>query len=220
MGALQNPDHERFCVALDKRLAAGEKKTPARTAAYVETIYDGPSLDGADAARLKTVADNARKLANLKAVKARLIEMADFRAKLSGIDSSFGMVELKGLLEEVKAFNLDDYMTPAIEGAPRFYDIGRASREQIGRLHEMTIEEDIVEAGEETMRKTRKIKLGGPKKAPEAVAILALMARIGGWEAPKKLDHTLRATNTMTDDELAYIAAGGRGGALAAPRDS
>ena len=191
MGVLGNPDNERFCQVAHTRIWAGEKRATALPAAYVETVYRGEtSTPEARAAALKACAANARRLTNRKDVAARLAELAAYSAKLAGIDAGWSMVELKILLDEVKAFNLDDYMTDRIEGVPRFYDISRASREQIARLSEMTLEEDIIEAGEETLRKVRKTKLAGPKKAAEIVSIIALMARIGGWEAPKKVAPT------------------------------
>lgn len=177
MGVLGNFDHERFCQAAHKRIWAGERHVAAYHAAYREAIYRGSDPDE------QTIAPNVRKLRNRKEVKARLNELADISAKLAGIDPAWAMVQLK---MRVADFNLDDYLTPRMEGAQRFFDISATSREQLGKLSEITIEEDIVEAGEDTMRKVRKIKL----KPYDPASIIGLMARIAGWEAPKKVAQT------------------------------
>lgn len=177
MGALGNFDHERFCEIAHRRIWSGEKRATAITAAYREVIYRGENSDD------KALAPDARRLANRKDIKARLIEKADYASKLSGIDAGWALVQLKGFVE----CNLDDYLTPAIPGEPRFVDISRATREQVGRLIEVSTEENIVKGrGEENpwvIRRTR-IKKAEPTQA------LALMSRIAGWDAPQKIAAT------------------------------
>lgn len=177
MGALGNLDHERFCQNAHKRIWSGEKRVPAFHAAYRETIYRGSNPDE------QAIAPDVRRLRNRVEVKARLVELADYAAKLAGIDATWAMVQLKA---RVADFNLDDYLTPRGEGFQRFFDISNATREQLGKLSEMTIEEEIVDAGEDTMRKVRKIKI----KPYDPASIIGLMARIAGWEAPKKVAPT------------------------------
>lgn len=175
MGVLGNFDHERFCQAAHKRIWAGERHVAAYHAAYRETIYRGSDPDE------QAIAPNVRKLRNRKEIKARLRDLADVAAKMAGIDAGLAMLQLKA---RVWDFNLDDYLTPRGDGFQRFFDISNATREQIGKLSEMTIEEEIVDVGEDTMRKVRKIKLKGHDPA----SVIGLMARIGGWEAPKKTE--------------------------------
>jgi hypothetical protein len=166
------PQHDRFCRELHRLICeTGGKIGRARKAAYVSVYGDG-----------KSATDNARKLANKPHIKARLAELAAGASLLVKIDSGWAMLQLARRVED---FNLDDYLTPAGRGE-RYFDISNCSRELLGRLGEMTIEEEIVEAGEETMRKVRKIKLKPYDPAP----IIGLMARIGGWEAPKKIAPT------------------------------
>lgn len=54
-------------------------------------------------------------------------------------------------------------------------------------------------------------------KVADQIAALKLLAQIKGWLAPEKRDLTLRASQQMTDDELAVIAGGGRPSAPSAP---
>ncbi len=171
MGVLANLKHEKFCQSAHKRIWAGEKQVAAYHAAYREAIYEGDNP--AD----KAIASNVRKVRNRVEVKARLTELAQYAAILAGTDAGWAMRQLKS---RVNDFNLDDYLSPGF-GGQRFFDIANATREQLGRLAEMTIEEDIIEAGEDTMRKVRKIKI----KPYDPASIIGLMARIAGWEAPK-----------------------------------
>lgn len=183
MGVLGNLDHERFCQAFHKRVWAGEKRSTARTAAYRETMYKGDSPDDA------AIAPNARRLVQRKDVKARIAELADFAGKMAGIDSAWAMVESRVLYDQVKAWNLDDYLAPPDAQGNRYYDLGKVPREQLALLSELTIEESD-EPGTAGRRELRKIKFKGPSKPGDLVAILALMARIAGWEAPKKVAPT------------------------------
>lgn len=190
MGVLGNRDHERFCQAAHARIWGGEKHVAAYTAAYRDTIYKGSNPND------QAIAPDVRRLRNRKEVKARLAELADYAAKMAGIDAGWAMLQLKA---RVADFNLDDYLTLRGDGFQRFFDISSASREQLGKLSELTIEEEIVDAGEDTMRKVRKIKL----KPYDPASIIGLMARMAGWEAPKKIaaehDVTDRLAQVMSE---------------------
>jgi hypothetical protein len=175
MGTLGNLDHERFCQAAHKRIWAGEQRKSALTAAYLDTVYDG------DKPELQSNADNARRLANQPLVKARLAELSEYSGKLAGIDASWALVQLKRLTE----FNVDDYLTPANEAGLRFFDISKASREQLSLLVELAMEE-LTEGRGELATHVRKTKI----KGHDPIAALSLMARIAGWEAPKKTAFT------------------------------
>jgi len=188
MGALGNLNHERFCQEAHKRIWAGAKRKEALTEAYKIAVYEGDNPD------LPSIGDNARRLANQKPVAARLAELADYSSRLAGIDASWAMLELA---RRVMDFNLDDYLSPPGQGG-RFFTIDEATRDQLGKLSELTIDEEIIEAGDETMRKIRKIKL----KPYDAAAIIGLMARIGGWEAPKKIAPTDAEGKTLTLESL------------------
>lgn len=180
MGILPNFLHERFCQALHQRLWAGEKQSQARLKAYRETMYHGSNPDD------EAIKPNTRRLCQRKDVAARLTELAERSATLAALEAGWGMVQAKNLLDEIDRFNVDDFLTPAGEG-PRRLDISGASREHLGLLTELAIEPG--EYG-------TKIKIKGPNRYSDKPAILALMARIAGWEAPKKL----AATNTAGDD--------------------
>lgn len=192
MGALGNLKHERFAQDAHKRIWSGQKRSEALAEAYRLMMYEGDNPDS------PSIADNARRLANQKPVKERLAELSDYSSKLAGIDASWAMLELA---RRVRDFNLDDYLSPPGQGG-RFFTIDTATRDELGKLAELTIDEEIIEAGEETMRKVRKIKL----KPYDAAAIIGLMARIGGWEAPKKIAPTTADGQTLTLETLVLEA--------------
>lgn len=187
MGILPNPDHERFCQEVHRRILAREKRTQAWTAAYRAHVYTGEA-DTPD----EKIAPNARRLVQQKHIRARLQEIGNFAAMLAGIDRDWALVELKKEAEAVKSFNLDDYLTPPDADGYRFYDLSLADRDQLGMLTEMTIESETrpgKEEGEQD-RTIHKIKLKGPNKVHDRVAILRLMADIAGWNAPQKVAAT------------------------------
>jgi hypothetical protein len=198
MGVLANPAHERFCQEVHRRLLVErETRAKAQTAAYRLCIYSGKE-DAADEA----IAPNARKLAQKKHVRERVLELGDFAAKLAGIDRDWAMVELKQEAEAVKGFNLDDYLSaPDAEGY-RYYDLSKVSREKMGMLTELSIEAETRPGDSEDApdRIVRKMKLRGPNKDPDRVAILRLMAEIAGWKAPAKV------APTNPDGTEGYIA--------------
>lgn len=188
MGALGNHDHERFVQAAHARLWAGVKRAAALTAAYRETMYTGTASDDA------ALAPNARRLANRRDVAARLRELNEFAAKLAAIDSGWALLKLKRLADDIEGFNLDDYLGPVNEKGRRYYDLSKVPPDKLRLLSELSIEDTtIVKPGEEgepdEVHHHRKMKLRGPAKA-DLVSPLALMARIAGWEAPKKIAAT------------------------------
>jgi hypothetical protein len=172
---LPNFLHERFCEALHKRIWAGEKQSEARVAAYRETVYRG---DNADDNALKP---NTRRLCQRPEVKRRLNELAEKSATLAAIEGGWLMIQAKGLIEDIDRFNVDDFLTPRSEGGHRRLDISTATREQLALLTELSIE-----PGEHGT----KIKIKGPDRYSAKPVILALIARVGGYEAPKKLAAT------------------------------
>lgn len=186
MGALGNLDHERFCQALHKRVWNGEKQSVARAAAYRDTMYRGENPDSV------SITHNARRLANRVPVRRRLAELNEFSAKLAGVDSGWAMVKLKQLADAIEGFNLDDYLGDADEQGVRFFDLKRVPRERLALLNELSIEE---------MDEGRKIKLKGPAKV-DMVGPIALMARIAGWEAPKKIAATTPEGKAITLADL------------------
>lgn len=207
MGALGNLDHERFCQALHKRVWAGEKRGSARTAAYRDTMYSGDNADDT------ALAANARRLANRKEILGRLKELAEFSAKLAGVDSGWALVKLKQLAELIDDFNLEDYLGPADDRGIRLFNLALVPRDKMGRLSELSIEEKDGE---------RKIKLKGPAKA-DLVGPLALMARIAGWEAPKKIAPVTPDGNALTLEDLvgaSMVAKLAKAAALAEPAEA
>lgn len=199
MSALGNLDHERFCQALHKRVWAGEKRSTARTAAYRDTMYSGDNADDS------ALAANARRLANRKDILARLKELAEFSAKLAGVDSGWALVKLKALADDIEGFNLDHYLGPPNDKGLRFYDLSLVPPEKMRLITELAIEDitTIVprDGAEDEIRRTRKVKLKGPAKV-DLVGPLALMARIAGWEAPKKIAPVTAEGNTLTLEDL------------------
>jgi hypothetical protein len=201
MGALGNPKHERFCQEVHKRIWAGGAVSDSRTEAYKLVGFDSSDT---------CVADNARKLANRKDVKARLAELAEYAAKLAGIDAAWGMVKLRQLVE----FNLDDFLSPPDAMGYRYFDLSEVPSEKIGLLAELSLEQ-VHEAGatkDDPGREIRKVRL----KGSDRISALSLMAKIGGWEAPVRKEITgagggpieTRELGALSDEELEQIAAG------------
>ena len=188
MGVLANPNHERFCQEVHRRILQREPRGAAQTAAYREHIYTGDKAAAGD----NQLAPNAKRLVQQKHIRERIKELADFTAKLAGLDQSWLMVELKQEAEAVKAFNLDDYLGPPDALGNRYYDLGNVPRAKLALLTELTIESSH-ESGaskDDEGREIRKVKLKGPNKVPDRVAILRLMAEIAGWKAPTKIAPT------------------------------
>jgi hypothetical protein len=193
MGALGNPAHERFCQALHKRLWAGEKAVEARCAVYREIIYSGDNPDSV------SLQHNARKLCGQKKIRARLAELADYSAKLAGIDASWALVELMSLYGQIKAFNLNDFLGPPDEVGNRYYDFRKATPAMMALLSEYTIEETDLPG---IPRALRKVRFKGPEKPKDLPAIIERMAKIAGWEAPKKTSLTDPEGEQLTLEKL------------------
>lgn len=188
MGVLANPDHERFCQEVHRRVLLREKLAHARTAAYREHIYTGDRAAASD----EDLAPNARRLAGQKHMRVRIAELGEFAATMAGIDQSWILVELKLEAEAVKSFNLDDYLGPPDAMGNRHYDLSAVPREKLALLTEYSIESSH-EAGatkDDPGREIHKIKIKGPNKTPDRVAVLRLMAEIAGWKAPAKIAPT------------------------------
>ena len=179
MGALGNLDHERFCQAAHKRIWGGEQRAEALRAAYLETIYSGDNPEN------PSVGDNSRKLANQKPVKARLAELAEYAAKLASIDASWGLIELKQELDAIRAFNLDDFLSAPDERGRRYIDFTKVPRERLALLTEVTTKDTKYGA---------EIKIKGPNRYSDKVGIITLMAKIAGWFAPEKQEHSGQLT--------------------------
>ena len=175
MGILLNIDHERFCQAAHKLIWSGEKHVAAYHAAYIETIYEGSGEPFDEA-----IAANVRKLRNRTEVKARLQELAEYAAKLAGIDAGWAQLKLRDMVEA----NLDDFLGPPNDDGVRHFDIGKVSREKLAQLVELNQEETIEFDDDEPARRVRKVRL----KLPDKIAALGLMAKIAGWLAPEKRD--------------------------------
>lgn len=188
---LENFLHERFCQALHTRLWAGEKQSQARASAYRESLYTGKNTDDT------ALQPNARRLCQRPEVKARLGELAQRAATLTVLDSGWGMLKLKKLTEAIENFNLDDYLGPVNDKGRRYFDLSKVPPEKLAILSELSIDDTTIvkpspdEDEPDEIHHSRKMKLKGPAKA-DMVGPLALMARIAGWEAPKKLAATTR----------------------------
>jgi hypothetical protein len=199
MGVLKNFLHERFAQALHQRLWAGEKQSVARLAAYREHIYRGTNPDD------RAILPNTRKLCAQPDVKARLMELAQRSATIAELDAGWGMVKLKKLVEHIEGFNLDDFLGPANEHGRRYYDLSEVPREKLAILSELSIQDTTTvvdrDDGLHEIHHNRTMKLKGPAKT-DAIGPLALMARIGGWEAPKKIAPTDTDGNDLAIADL------------------
>jgi hypothetical protein len=180
MGVLANPDHERFCQEVHRLILDGQKRCVAYTAAYREHIYKGGDASDDD------IGPNARRLSQQGPIRGRITELLNYSSKLAAIDASWALLILKRRVERIDRFNLDDYMPGRAEG--RGFDVSQATREEIARLGEMAIEEEVIKVGaEKEIGTLRKIKLKG---YADIDGPLRLMAQIAGWLAPAKAELT------------------------------
>lgn len=175
MGTLGNFDHERFCQAAHKRIWSGEQRKSALTAAYIECIFDGEDPN------VPSVADNARKLANRPDVKGRMAELADFSAKLAGIDANWAVLRAKRIAD----FDATEFLA------------GRGDLSDLPGDVEIA-EEAAPEPAEGEERAAPKRMLFKTKiKAADRLGAIAFMAKLMGWEAPKKTAFTDTAGNSL-----------------------
>ena len=160
MGVLGNPNHERFCQLAHKRIWNGERAVDAYRAAYAEAIYEGTTVPGEE---------NIRKFRNQAHVKARLRELADYAAKLGGLDAGWALLRAKRIAE----FDAADYLAGN------------------GDLSDLPGDVEIV--GSETDPNAR-ILFKTKIKASDRLTALAFMAKVAGWFAPEKQEVTTQVT--------------------------
>ena len=178
MGVLSNFDHERFCQLVHKRIWAGEKQVEACEAAYREAI-----CEGAENTKPTDFAANVRKLRNRPEIKARLQELADYAAKLAGIDAGWAQLKLRDMVEA----NLDDFLSTTDAEGHRYLMLREVDRNKLANVVELHQEETTEDDGDRAVRKIR-IKL------PDKIAALGLMAKIAGWLAPERREFSGQMT--------------------------
>ena len=178
MGVLSNFDHERFCQLVHKRIWAGEKQVEACEAAYREAI-----CEGAENTKPTDFAANVRKLRNRPEIKARLQELADYAAKLAGIDAGWAQLKLRDMVEA----NLDDFLSTTDAEGHRYLTLREVDRNKLANVVELHQEEITEDDGDRAVRKIR-IKL------PDKIAALGLMAKIAGWLAPERREFSGQMT--------------------------
>ena len=178
MGVLSNFDHERFCQLAHKRIWAGEKQVEACEAAYREAI-----CEGAENTKPTDFAANVRKLRNRPEIKARLQELADYAAKLAGIDAGWAQLKLRDMVEA----NLDDFLSTTDAEGHRYLTLREVDRNKLANVVELHQEEITEDDGDRAVRKIR-IKL------PDKIAALGLMAKIAGWLAPERREFSGQMT--------------------------
>lgn len=185
MGVLDNQREERFCQELRRILRDGKGVSAAQAEAYVAAGFS---------CRPANAASNGRRLAQKARIKARILEIGEQAAKLANIDAAWALVELRDDAERVKSFNLDDYLAPEDGRGERHFSLKGVSRDKIGLLSELAQDEEfrMAGAGEEAeLMRIRKMRLKGPNRIADRVAIFSLMAKIAGWMAPEKSEHAV-----------------------------
>lgn len=199
MPMLRNPKLEKFSQELALALNEGLSERKAAAIASVKADYP----QGTSAAK------NAHKRALRVDVKSRVAELrAPGIAKAEaaiGVTTEYLLERLVNLAE----FNPDDYLSEPDEKGERYYTLAGVSRSLLSRCAQVKIGRAVMGRG-----KSRKIVSFVADVLPhDPIQALKLMAQIKGLMAPEKRDLTIHATDQMTDDELARIAAGG------SPRD-
>ncbi len=174
--------HEQFVLALYKRLTALEPLKEATTAAYRETILQPGSKDD-----VAIVEANARRLRNKAQCKALLEELLERTRKVASLDAGWALVQLKS---RVEGSTVGNYLTPRVPGEPRRFDIDRCSDAQLAQLAELQIDEKELEVRGKGKKERHLIERKIKVKLVDPIGGVALMARIGGWEAPKKIAPT------------------------------
>lgn len=197
MAALREPRLELFARELAAALNNGVAPSEAAVQAGREAKYPA-------AKKASTFAANCRKRAQRKDVQARVAELRAPGIKRAeeaiGITTEYLLAKLDNLTN----YNIDDYLTAADKQGRRFLDVGKVPRDVLGRLAELA--QDVSVTGP---KKNRFTLLRTKVKGYNVIDGIRLMAQIKGLMAPEKRDLTIHATDQMTDDELARIAAGG-----------
>ena len=200
MPSLRDPRLELFARELATFLSEGIPASEAADRAGKAARYPVGKAP-------KTFAANCRKRAQRADVRKRVAELR--APSLKRAEESLGITTeyLLAKLDNLTSYNIDDYLTAPDRQGKRFLDISSCPREVLGRISELSQE---VSGGKRKILRT-KVKGYG------VIDGIRLMAQIKGLMAPEKRDLTIHATDQMTDDELARIAAGGREGDPAAP---
>lgn len=212
MPTLRDPRLDLFARELAAALNNGVQPSEAAVQAGREAKYPA-------AKKPATFAANCRKRAQRKDVQARVAELRAPGIKRAeeaiGITTEYLLAKLDNLTN----YNVDDYLTQPDRKGRRFLDIGKVPREVLGRLAELSQDVSFEEGGKDSgSKKTRRTILRTKIKGYGVIDGIRLMAQIKGLMAPEKRDLTIHATDQMTDDELARIAAGGGPSDPPAPR--
>jgi hypothetical protein len=198
MPTLREPRLELFAREL---AAALNNAVPASEAA----VLAGRAADYPAAKKQSTFAANCRKRAQRKDVQARVTELRAPGIKRAeeaiGITTEYLLAKLHGFVE----FNRADYLSAPDENGERHYTLNNVPRDLIGRLASLKIGRFTKGRG----KNRRTVSFVADIDGHDPLAGLKLMAQIKGLMAPEKRDLTIHATDQMTDDELARIAAGG-----------
>lgn len=174
MGVLGNPKYEKFAQEFHRLVWTGTKASIARVEAYLAAGYDNTA---------GFAAPNARKLCQRPEIKTRLAELSENSEFLACTDAAWAQRKLRALVDS----NLDDYLAPADANGVRRFDISKVSREKLGLLLELAQDEETEIDGEtEEVTRIRKIRI----KRSDPIQALALMAKIAGWLAPEKQEHS------------------------------
>jgi hypothetical protein len=201
MAVLRDPRLEKFAQELAASLNDGVAASAAAEAAGRAAGYPiGRSA--------KTFAANCRKRAQRKDVQARVVELRAPGIERAEQSIAITAEYLLAKLDNLTNYNIDDYLTAPDAKGRRFLDVATVPREVLSRLSE--ISQETTTGKKRTVLRTR-------IKGYSVIDGIRLMAQIKGLMAPEKRDLTIRATDQMTDDELARIAAGGSVSPAAAP---
>jgi len=203
MPKLRDNQLDKFAEELAAALNEGLSERKAAAIASIKAEYP----QGTSAAK------NAHKRALRADVKARVAELRAPGIKAAeesiGITTEYLLNRLHSLVE----FNRDDYLSEPDENGERHYTLDNVPRELIGRLASLKLGRFTKGKG----KNRRVVSFVADVDGHDPIHAMKLMAQIKGLMAPEKRDLTIRATDQMTDDELARIAAGGGARDSAAP---
>lgn len=173
MSILVDPRKERFAQELVKRALAKPDERATLPECYELAGFTGIT--------------NASRMARRPEIIARVREIQSAAAELAEINASWLLLKAKRLAQ----FNVDDYLTAPNEAGVRYFDISKASREQLAALAELSIEEATEGRGEAAIE-IRRTRIKG-----QQIPALQLIAAVLKLVQPEGVSFSATVNNTV-----------------------
>jgi phage terminase small subunit len=184
MSILVDPRKERFAQELAR------PNHPPLAECYVAAGFTGT---------------NSSRMARRPEITRRVREIQSAAAALAEIDAAWLLLKAKRLAE----FNVDDFLTAPNEAGVRYFDISKASREQLAAVAELAIEESTEGRGEAAVD-IRRTRIKG-----QQLPALQLIAQVLKLVQPEGVSLTVNQTVATQLNESARDRIAGRIEAIA-----